>query len=188
MKKEEFSDKSMTGSAFIGVDPGSNGGVSVIDSKGRIRFMSMLSKSEEDVALIFYRIKSRFCTDPKRILDLRFGAIEAVHSSPQQGVVSAFTFGTSYGMALLAICSLDIDYVKPSPMKWQMNLGLERGKKYNYRKRKEKLIDAVDRMYSTKESAWNQLTTKSSKLCLADSVLLALYARSCYCELQRAQK
>ena len=52
-----------------------------------------------------------------------FALIELVHSSPQMGVKSAFTFGQGFGRLEMAFsaCRIPFDYVRPQV--WQKALG-----------------------------------------------------------------
>jgi hypothetical protein len=49
--------------------------------------------------------------------------IEFVHSSPQMGVKSAFTFGRSYGFLRGCLSSLGFPYVEVRPQAWQKAMG-----------------------------------------------------------------
>lgn len=63
--------------------------------------------------------------------------VEKVHSTPQMGVVSAFTFGQSYELHLSMLTALKIPFELVSPQEWQKFLKIKRPKhlkKYNERK------------------------------------------------------
>ena len=49
-------------------------------------------------------------------------ALEKVHSSPQMGVKSAFTFGQSFGQVEALLVAHKIPYQAVSPQRWQKDL------------------------------------------------------------------
>lgn len=89
-----------------------------------------------------------------------FTTVEKVHSSPQQGVSGAFTFGKSFGWCELAaeIFSDEVCFI--TPVKWQTALNcLTKGDKSITHEKAQKLFP----------------TDHITKQC-ADSVLLAMYS------------
>lgn len=96
---------------IIGIDPGVTGAICVIDGD-----TVTLHKMPEDVT----EIRGMFpCLFTKHLVML-----EKVHSSPQQGVSTAFKFGRVYGQ-IEGICTglcMDIDYV--TPLTWQRGVGI----------------------------------------------------------------
>ena len=94
----------------IGIDPGKSGAIAVIWPDGEM-----------------YRTAGRGDWTPADQVDwlLQFdldGAvayIEKVHSSPQMGVVSAFSFGKSLGFLLGVLTTKKITYHEVTPQKWQ---------------------------------------------------------------------
>ena len=59
-----------------------------------------------------------------------------VHSSPQMGVRSAFTFGQSFGMAEMLLTCLGIPFERGRPQVWQRSLGCLTGGDKNVTKRR----------------------------------------------------
>jgi hypothetical protein len=100
---------------YFGIDPGVGGGIACInDRTPTVNKFSMKDKTESE---IFWFINGTI-----------FGSeacavIEKVSSSPQMGVVSAFTFGRSYGFLRGVLSALEIPYVEVRPQAWQKAMG-----------------------------------------------------------------
>ncbi len=107
---------------YIGIDPGYKGGIALIDDDNHAYAYKMPS-TEMDIYQLIRDISLRYN-------DEYFALLEKVHSMPQQGVKSTFTFGMHYGFlrACLMACSIPFDDI--SPAKWQRKLNcLSRGDK-----------------------------------------------------------
>ena len=94
---------------YAGIDPGVSGAVAFLPSNGNPWFVSnkdsLRDLAEEVVTL------SRD--------DVVVAMIEIVHSSPQMGVKSAFTFGQSYGRLEAVFITLGIVIERVRPAAWQ---------------------------------------------------------------------
>lgn len=150
---------------FIGVDPGKSGGIAVLTCNGGttvgVAAISLATHTERDVAA-FLSDCGAFEPECATAAGPRFYAlIEKVHSSPQMGVTSAFTFGRSYGFlrGLLSAAPLVFDEV--SPQKWQKALGcLTQGDKRVSKAKAQQLFPQVKVTHA-----------------IADALLIAEYAR-----------
>lgn len=93
---------------YIGVDPGVSGGIAVLSAAGGcIAAVPMPATEQELLALLVpWRGESR-------------AMLERVRSSPQMGVVSAFTFGRGYGALRMALVASAIPFDEPTPQTWQ---------------------------------------------------------------------
>lgn len=98
--------------SFLGIDPGINGGIALIQTSG------------DDIIAV----NSRSCpvTDAECaevVTALAFTTplvmIERVHSMPRDGVKSAFTFGGNDGMWRGIMAALHIPYQRVEPKRWQ---------------------------------------------------------------------
>jgi hypothetical protein len=91
---------------FLGIDPGVGGGIACLDEAGGVVFAVAMPESDHD--LFAY-------------LDGRVGraVLEKVHSSPQMGVASSFTFGVQFGRCRMALAAAAIPFDLVSPQKWQ---------------------------------------------------------------------
>lgn len=108
--------------AYLGIDPGLSGGMTVIDREGRPKgFLEFASVTEHWIAEWLQKMSGRF--------ELK-AAIEDVHSLPKQGVVAMFTFGKSLGLVRGIIIGAKIPFVEVAPQKWQNFFAItKRGKK-----------------------------------------------------------
>lgn len=99
----------------IGIDPGVGGGMAIIYPE-YIHLLSFRDKTEHDISQFLY-----LWTGTNR--DDQYAMIEKVSSSPQMGVVSAFTFGKSYGFLRGLLTGEEIPFEEVSPQKWQKAMG-----------------------------------------------------------------
>jgi len=109
----------------IGIDPGTNGGIAwIADGKACVEKMP---DTLQDLWELFRDIASEG--------DCR-AYLEQVHSSPQMGVVSAFTFGNGFGHLEMALTAAGIPFERVRPQVWQKAMGcMTKGDK-NVSKRK----------------------------------------------------
>ena len=117
----------------IGVDPGANGGIAWIDYNGNA-CVEKMPDSLQDLWDLICDVTSY----PKSSIDGRSyrAYLEAVSSSPQMGVVSAFSFGRGYGNLEMALTAAGIPFERVRPQVWQKALGcMTKGDK-NVSKRK----------------------------------------------------
>jgi hypothetical protein len=98
---------------FIGCDPGKSGSVCAITPTGPIAH----KMPETDKDLLDMLKSIIFSEDGKAV-----AMLEEVSSSPQMGVVSAFTFGRGYGKLEMALLAAEIPYEKVRPAVWQKSL------------------------------------------------------------------
>ena len=107
---------------YIGIDPGSvNGALGAIDSQGAyIEAFNIEHQDKHILALVF---KSRILG----LVDPKIGAeicMEQVHSMPNQGVSSTFSFGRAVGV-ISAVCELTRYPVHlVTPQKWKKHFHL----------------------------------------------------------------
>lgn len=93
---------------YIGIDPGKSGGIAFIPERGE-PWVDKMPETDRD---LFDLLETQDEWEP-------FALIENVSSSPQQGVVSAFTFGKGYGALLMALTARGIPYERVAPGVWQ---------------------------------------------------------------------
>lgn len=97
---------------YIGIDPGADGAVAVIPSKG------------DPYAVPFSREAVRDTLYDARHQDGCFCMIEKVGAMPHQGVKSMFSFGENYGYLQGVLEAFRIPYQKVSPRKWKAEFSL----------------------------------------------------------------
>jgi len=142
----------------IGIDPGVNGGVAIIDDKWKDKAIEAVKCPDTIKDMADYL--SLHCYDNIKTLCI----IEKVHSFPGQGVRSVFTFGKNYGQWLGILASHDIPYKEVPPQTWMKHYGAmprDRGQ------RKRHLKHLAQSLYpSIKVTLYN-----------ADAILLANYSK-----------
>lgn len=140
---------------YIGVDPGVGGGIAFITGEGTFVEACRMPETEADILHVLG--KSEYSTSNRAIL-------ERVRSSPQMGVVSAFTFGCGYGGLRMALHACGIPFDEVTPLKWQNVLGCRtRGDKNVTKRRAQELFHGVKVTHA-----------------IADALLLAEYGRRAY--------
>lgn len=116
----------------IGIDPGTNGGIAwITDGKACVEKMPDSLKDLWDLIC-------DITNHPRSTVDGRKykAYIEQVHSSPQMGVKSAFTFGNGFGHLEMALTAAGIPFERVRPQVWQKAMGcMTKGDK-NVSKRK----------------------------------------------------
>ena len=135
----------------IGIDPGINGGIAFIPNTGEPWAHKMPETDRDLIDLL---------RDSINLFDAR-AVIELVHSSPQMGVKSAFTFGEGYGRLQMVLTAMGIPYERVRPAVWQKAMGcLTKGDKNVSKRRAQELFPALKVTHAT-----------------ADALLIAEYAR-----------
>ncbi len=137
----------------MGIDPGMSGGLAIINQNGFSPVIyAFKDKTNADIASVLeklFYIYDCFCY------------IENVHSMPEQGRVSIFTFGKNYGGLLMALACFKIPYTTVSPVKWQRHLRcLSRGDKKVTRAKAQELFPDIKVTHA-----------------IADALLIAEYGR-----------
>ena len=142
---------------FIGIDPGLSGGIAVIDELGIVQPDGVVKMPPTEADLLtflgrFSAIKEGM--QPRAVL-------ERVSSSPQMGVVSAFTFGRGVGALRMALAAACIPFDAVTPGKWQRYMGcLSGGVKNVTKRRAQELFPSMKVTHA-----------------VADALLLAEYGR-----------
>jgi len=135
---------------WIGIDPGANGGIAwITDGK------ACAEKMPETLYDLWFLILDIKSTGDCHAL------IEQVHSSPQMGVKSAFTFGNGFGHLEMALTAAAIPFERVRPQVWQKALGcLTKGDKNVSKRRAQELFPSMKITHA-----------------IADSLLIAEYNR-----------
>lgn len=141
---------------YIGIDPGLSGGIAFIPKHGNPWAVKM-PETDRDLFEVLENVAGNDLMEGNDC----FCYLEAVHSSPQMGVKSAFTFGFGLGRLKMALTACSIPYESVRPQVWQKAMGcLTKGDK-NVSKRK-----AQELFPSIKVAHWN-----------SDALLIAEYCR-----------
>jgi len=151
---------------IIGIDPGINGAISVIENKKILEVYdtpTMIdgkkNKRQINSAQVTNIIKERLNNDNKVVV-----VVEQVNAMPGQGVTSMFNFGQSFGVikGICAALSLPIYFVRPSKWKKHFNL-IKTNKDASRTKVIEVYPEISSKLHRKKDS--NR----------ADAILIALY-------------
>ena len=140
---------------YIGIDPGKSGAIVALFPDD-----AAVSKKWTDEDEMSDLVHS-FTRDDYRIL----AVIEEVHSSPQMGVKSAFTFGQNFGWWLGVLRAYSVPFHRIRPQVWQAGIPGRKGLKEGNLKRHLK-SEAAARYPSIKVTLAN-----------ADALLIADWAR-----------
>jgi len=97
----------------IGIDPGKSGSIAFIFERHDLAPEIWTVKASETLHDISAALDDALSQDHCEAV------IENVHSSPQMGVKSAFSFGQSFGQLEAILAAKGIPYRLVSPAKWQ---------------------------------------------------------------------
>ena len=143
---------------YIGVDPGKNGGIAIIDSDGVIAFPF----SEERLLIELDGIAQEYeC----------ICYLEHVHAMPKQGVSSTFNFGMNFGFIQGVLKAYEIPYELVTPQKWK--------KEFSCTSDKNTSIEVCKRLFP-------YVSLKATERCkkdhdgMAEALLIAEYGRRHY--------
>lgn len=102
---------------ILGIDPGTKGAIAVIDTDEWT--LGVIDMPLEVIGKAKNIVSSSGLIETVRNGDADHAFLELVHSSPQQGVVSAFSFGDGYGCARTAVLADAISLWLIRPQEWK---------------------------------------------------------------------
>ena len=138
---------------IIGIDPGANGGIAWI-TDGR----ACAEKMPDTLQDLWELVVSISLEAGTGGMGIR-AYLEAVSSSPQMGVKSAFTFGNGFGHLEMALTAAGIPFERVRPQVWQKALGcMTKGDKNVSKRRAQELFPSIKITHA-----------------IADSLLIAAY-------------
>jgi len=100
---------------IIGIDAGTNGGISWTRSNCK----PCAERMPDTIKDLWEVIQSIQMDSDGECL----AYLEQVHSSPQMGVKSAFTFGNGFGHLEMALTATEIPFSRVRPQEWQKAMG-----------------------------------------------------------------
>lgn len=136
---------------FMGIDPGKSGGIAVLDEVGQIVTAVQMPPDPSAILMLMGHGKN-----PSLL-----AFMELVHSSPQMGVKSAFTFGEGFGALKMALAASAVPYDLVTPQRWQAVMECRTGGDKNISKARAQHL-------------WPQAKITHF---IADSLLIAEYGR-----------
>ena len=134
---------------IIGIDPGASGGIAWTHEDG-IRAEKMPDTMQGVWELIIHIVN-----DSAMIYrHTEFKAyLEQVHSSPQMGVKSAFTFGNGFGHLEMALTAAGIPFERVRPQMWQKSMGcMTKGDKNVSKRKAQELFPHIKCTHATSDA------------------------------------
>jgi Holliday junction resolvasome RuvABC endonuclease subunit len=136
---------------IIGIDPGTNGGIAwITDGKPCVEKMP---DTLQDLWELLQDIRAA-ASPPLGVGETNAMAyIEQVHSSPQMGVKSAFTFGNGFGHLEMALTAAGIPFTRVRPQVWQKELGcMTKGNKNISKRKAQELFPSMKVTHATADA------------------------------------
>lgn len=103
------------GPLYVGIDPGKEGFLCVVDADGRVAAMWRLPYLDNRPDQ--RRIRKLFAALKRR--DVRYIVLEEQHAFPREGAVGAFTNGVGFGTLLNCLAWTDIPHKTSQPSEWK---------------------------------------------------------------------
>jgi len=127
---------------IIGIDPGVNGAIAwITDGKPCVEKMP-------DTLQDLWELLRDIASEGKC-----HAYLEQVSSSPQMGVVSAFTFGNGFGHLEMALTAAGIPFARIRPQVWQKELGcLTKGDKNVSKRKAQELFPSMKVTHATADA------------------------------------
>lgn len=127
---------------IIGIDPGTNGGIAWITDGNPC--VEKMPDTLQDLWELLRDVASEGNCH---------AYIEQVHSSPQMGVKSAFTFGNGFGHLEMGLTAAGIPFTRTRPQVWQKELGcLTKGDKNVTKRKAQELFPNIKVTHSTADA------------------------------------
>ena len=164
-------------SIYLGIDPGVNGGIALIDSEVPTKFLRLTTWSMPEADLDLYEIITACYAAAVSTRRSIHACLEKVSSSPQMGVVSAFTFGKGFGRLGYALAAANIPYDLVTPQKWQSELGIPKcGQTESQPDFKERLRQTAQRLHP-RYHLWSEPRSLGKQRAISDAILIATYCQ-----------
>jgi len=148
---------------IVGVDPGKTGAIALLDMhNGEL-------VAVEDMPAIGKHVNAAVVGDMLndwQRLGKIVAIVEDVTSSPQMGVVSAFSFGRSKGIIEGCLGTLSVPVTLVTPAKWKRDIGLRADK------------DAARQLATNTWPTWADTFRRKKDDGRAEAALIALWGRS----------
>jgi len=129
-------------STIIGIDPGTNGGIAwITDGRPCVEKMP-------DTLQDLWELLRDIAVEGQCVAYL-----EQVHSSPQMGVVSSFTFGNGFGRLEMALTAAGIPFERVRPQVWQKAMGcMTKGDKNVSKRKAQELFPQIKVTHATADA------------------------------------
>ncbi len=145
---------------FCGVDVGTSGGIAFVSADQSFAEAYPMPATRKDLLEVFSEFGPR----------IQMAVVERVRSSPQMGVVSAFTFGTNYERPLSILTCLGVPFEEVAPTVWQKAFGLTvRGKALG--------TSSTQKKHAHRQKSQELFPRLKVTLSTCDALLIAEFAR-----------
>ncbi|MGM9861218.1 MAG: hypothetical protein ACI30W_01345 [Muribaculaceae bacterium] len=144
---------------YLGIDPGKNGALCVLDSHGDIVRLDKMAPTPTELRELFDRLQE---------LQPLYCIIERVGGMPGQGGAAMFNFGYNYGQLIQCLTDYGIPHKEVVPAKWQTAEGCRGLKNESKTAHKNRIKDKAKRLYPKAKVT----------LATADAIMIARYALS----------
>lgn len=140
----------------IGIDPGTNGGIAVLDDSGAVIFLREMPETPQDLIDTLRQFVDDSCC-----------TLEKVGGMPGNGGMAMFNFGKGYGHLEMALLALKIPTETVTPQKWEKTyqLGTSRG------------VGKTEWKNRLKAKAQQLFPDQKLTLAVCDALLIAEYGR-----------
>lgn len=136
---------------YVGIDPGVNGGIAVINNLGRVVQATKMPATNKELLELFRGLSKYW----------RLAMLERARPSRIMGVTNAFSYGLDYGAIQMGLLAAGIYYVEVVPRVWMTSMEcLTKGDKNISKARAQDLFPAVKVTHA-----------------IADALLIASYCR-----------
>ena len=138
----------MESRVIIGIDAGKNGGIAWIqDGK------PCVEKMPDTLQDLWELIQDIYSDTFIRNISTIKAYLEQVHSSPQMGVVSSFTFGNGFGHLEMALTAAGIPFERVRPQVWQKAMGcMTKGDKNVSKRKAQELFPSMKVTHATADA------------------------------------
>ena len=127
---------------ITGIDPGVNGGIAWI-SDGK----PCVEKMPDTLQDLWELLRDIASEGPCKAY------LEQVHSSPQMGVKSAFTFGNGFGHLEMALTAAGIPFERVRPQVWQKTMAcMTKGDKNVSKRKAQELFPSMKVTHATADA------------------------------------
>ena len=151
----------MMSDSYLGVDPGKQGGIALIDPTGsKVEYWKMPA-NDYDLLQLFNQLSVR----------TKVCYIEQVSTRPGEGHVGAFTFGEGFGKLQMALAANEIPYEKVPPRSWQARLKIKAKEKAESRPQFKERLRCHCRQLFPKLELWSGTLGHQRAVC--DAILIA---------------
>lgn len=170
--------------AFIGIDPGKEGAITILDKEGNVKFMSTFPKIKKEIDT---NDMARMFADLKSYGGMIVG-IEDVHALFGSSSKATFNFGHICGFILGLVVGNKYPYVEIQPKVWQKVMfegvpelfkPMKEGQKKKVRDTKAMALLAAKRLFPDIDLRATQRSTNPHDG-IVDSLLIAEFVRRKY--------